>query len=167
MKNLKTPTPCKHPDTGKWGCDYEEVVDGKIKRRRRHYIHTSKKAAEARCTRIFNEQNPKVRKNIKTLTNAQQNEAIWAFEELGKFDVHQNSLRSAVEFYVENYKESGETRLTAEVVDDWLKERKQHLQPSSYAPLNSRLEKFKERFPIKIGEIESKELIGFIERYCS
>ena len=166
-KNLKTPTPLKHPNTGKWGCDYEEIVDGKIKRRRRHYTYTSKKAAEAHCTRIYNEQNPKVRRNIKTLTNAQQDEATWAFEELAKFDVMKNSLTSAVRFYVANYKESGETRDTHIIVDEWLKDRKQRLEPSSFAPLNSRFAKFKECFPVKVGEIEGGDLIKFIERYTA
>lgn len=165
MKKLKPPTPCKHPNTGKWGCDYEEVVDGKIKRRRRHYAYTSKKAAEAHCTRIFNEQNPKVRKNIKTLTNAQQDEALWAFEELAKFDVSKNSLRSAIRYYVDNYKESGETRDTHIIVEEWLKKKKQELQPSSYAPIKSRFDKFTQCFDCKFGEIESKELIKFIEKY--
>jgi hypothetical protein len=167
MKTLKRPTPWKNPSTGKWGCDFEELVDGKIKRRRKYCKYKTKKEAESRCTKIENQQNPKVRKNIKTLTNAQQEEALWAFEELARFDVKSNSLRSAVTYYVTNYKESGETRNTDTVVNDWLKKKKHELKPSSFAPLRSRFEKFKQCFNSKFGEISSGDLINFIEKYTA
>ena len=167
MKKLKEPTPWKNPNTGKWGCSFEEIVDGKTKRRRKYASYSTKKEAEAHCTRIKNEQNPKVRKSISKLNNAQQEEALWAFEELGKFDVKYNSLRSAVNFYVQNYKEAGETKDTGVIVDAWLINRKLRLKPSSFAPLNSRFEKFKECFPLKIGEVEDEDLIKFIEFYTA
>jgi integrase len=165
MKKLKEPTPWKNLNTGKWGCSFEEVVDGKIKRRRKHCKYTRKEDAAIHCTKIFNKQNPKARKGITKLTNAEQDEALWAFEELAKFDVKKNSLRSAIRYYVDNYKESGETRDTHIIVEEWLKKKKQELQPSSYAPIKSRFDKFKQCFDCKFGEIESKELIKFIEKY--
>lgn len=165
MKALKIPKPFLHPATHKWGCYFEEIVDGEVKRRRKYAIYSTKEEAQVRCTRIYNKQNPKTRKAVTKLNNAQQDEALWAFEELSKFDVKKNSLRSAVNYYIANYRESGETRETAIVVDEWLKKKKQELQPSSYAPLKSRFEKFKLRFDHKIGEIESNDLINFIQCY--
>lgn len=164
MKQLKKPVPYKRPDTGKWGCDFEELVDGKVVRRKKYAIYDLKTDAQTRCNQIHNQQNPKERKSITKLTNAQQQEAAWAFEELAKFDVTKNSLRSAVRYYVENYREAGETRSVAEVVATWLAKKEKQLQPTSYAPLRSRLNHFKDQFPCQFGEVDSQDLIDFIEK---
>ncbi|WP_309398856.1 hypothetical protein [Cerasicoccus maritimus] len=163
MKQLKKPVPYRKGATGKWGCDFEELVEGEVVRKKRFAIYNTKQEAEVRCNKLWKEQNPKPIQQVKKLTNAQQQEALWAFAELAKFDVQSNSLRAAVLFYTQNYKEAGETRLVSAVIDDWLKEKKQQLAPLSYAPIKSRFEQFKNKFSCKFGEVTSDELIEFIE----
>lgn len=164
MKNLKKPKPRRHPITGKWGCDFEEVVNGQVERRRKYHIYTEKSDAEIHCNKIYNQQNPKVRQTITTLTNAQQQEALWAFEELARFDVQKNSLRSAIQYYVAHYKEGDETRSVEAVVKDWLAIKEKQLAPLSYAPLRSRLKQFQGAFPCKFGEVSGEDLIEFVEK---
>ncbi|MGE9295334.1 MAG: hypothetical protein ACQKBV_03495 [Puniceicoccales bacterium] len=66
-------------------------------------------------------------------------------------------------YYIQSYKDAGETRLVSEVIADWFAAKKKQLAPLSYAPIRSRLEQFKSKFTGKFGEVTGDDLVEFIE----
>ncbi len=165
MKQLKKPKPTFNIQKGKWGIDFDIIKDGKVKRVQRHFIYNTEREAGIKARQRENEQNPKSTKARKSdLTNSQIKETLWAFEELTKMPFKNNTLRNAIIYFRENYKEANQTEPLSFCIEKYLEIKRSSIKTKPFNNTRQKLNHLlRNAGDVPLGEIDSDSLILYFE----
>ncbi len=161
-RRMKVPSVYFDKQSGRYICDFHELVDGEIRQRRLKF-RTEKQAEEERTKQEAKRKRAQ-RRGKGALTDAQLETAVWLFQELESFEWKYVTARDLVDHFRATYNPMS-SRPFSEAVDDFEAfKRSSGIKRSSFKDIPPRLRKLKEHFEGKtVGELTSTDFLGYVE----